>query len=173
MSSTVLLISANRCISPDPVFPLGLAHLSSALRQAGHECVWVDSLVQNGDLAEALKQSRADYVGISLRNIDDVLIRKKETFFQHLPSLVAVARRELGVPVILGGSGFSIFPRELFELAGADYGIAGEGEASLVALIEALRTEANWRELPGLVYRDNGLVIVNPPAPRPFNGVLR
>jgi len=35
MSSRVLLISANRCTAPDPVFPLGLAHINAALRQAG------------------------------------------------------------------------------------------------------------------------------------------
>jgi radical SAM superfamily enzyme YgiQ (UPF0313 family) len=65
----------------------------------------------------------------------------------------------------VGGSGFSIFPRELFELSGADYGIAGEGEASLVALIRALETGAGYRSIPGLVYRQDGTVFTNASAP--------
>jgi hypothetical protein len=36
MPSRILLISVNRCTAPDPVFPLGLAHINAALRRAGH-----------------------------------------------------------------------------------------------------------------------------------------
>ena len=36
MSHKVLLLSANRCTAPDPVFPLGLTCLSAALREAGY-----------------------------------------------------------------------------------------------------------------------------------------
>jgi len=43
MGSKILLISANRCTTPDPVFPLGLAHVNAALRQAGHDTLWADS----------------------------------------------------------------------------------------------------------------------------------
>lgn len=172
MPSRVLLISANRCTTPDPVFPLGLAHLTSALRAAGYECLWLDSLADAPRFAEALKSSRPDFVGISLRNIDDVLIRKKETYFEDLPSLVAMVRRELGCPVILGGSGFSIFPEQLLELAGADFGIAGEGESVMVALLEALGSGKDYRRLPGLVYREDGRTVINPSSPHPFDGPL-
>ena len=72
MASRVLLISANRCEMPDPVFPLGLAYLSAALRQAGHTCAWHDCLVDRGSLEKTIGEFRPDYVGISLRNIDDV-----------------------------------------------------------------------------------------------------
>jgi radical SAM superfamily enzyme YgiQ (UPF0313 family) len=165
MPSRILLISANRCTTPDPVFPLGLAYLHAALRQAGHECVWLDCLADGERFGEALKQCRPDFVGISLRNIDDVLIRKKETFFDGLVSLSAAIRREFNCPIILGGSGFSIFPRQLLELAGADFGIAGEGESGLVALIAALENRSDYRAIPGLVYRQDGKVVVNPAAP--------
>ena len=44
MASRILLISINRCVSPDPVVPLGLAHINAALRRAGHETRWLDRL---------------------------------------------------------------------------------------------------------------------------------
>jgi radical SAM superfamily enzyme YgiQ (UPF0313 family) len=166
MASRILLVSANRCTNPDPVFPLGLAHLNAALREAGHECIWLDSLADADRFAEILKDGHPDLVGISLRNIDDVLIRKKETFFDNLTSLCSMLRQELQCPIVLGGSGFSIFPRELFELSGADFGIAGEGESGLLALITALENGTDYQSIPGLLFRRDGKISRNEAAPR-------
>src|SRR5260370_26496231 len=83
----VLLVSANRCITPEPVFPLGLAYLNAALRQSGHETTWLDLLIDGDRFETVLSETRPDLVGISVRNIDDVLIRKRETFFHELGSL--------------------------------------------------------------------------------------
>jgi len=165
MPSRILLVSANRCTTPDPVFPLGLTYLNAALRQAGHECYWLDSLAGTEDFRETLRNWRPDFVGISLRNIDDVLIRRRETFFEELTSLTAAVRLEKDCPIIVGGSGFSIFPERLLELTGADFGIAGEGEASLVALIAALESGSDYRSIPGLVLRQNGAIVTNPTEP--------
>lgn len=168
----ILLISANRCTNPDPVFPLGLSHLQAALHEAGHECLWLDCLANGADFGQRVRESHPDYVGISLRNIDDVLIRKQETYFDDLATLGTAVRREVNCPVIVGGSGFSIFPAQLFELSGADFGIVGEGESSLAALIRALEERSDYRGIPGLVYRDHGRIVVNPAAPEPMRGRL-
>jgi radical SAM superfamily enzyme YgiQ (UPF0313 family) len=163
MGSKVLLISNNCCTTPDPVFPLGLAYLNSALRQAGHQTLWVDSLAGGESVEAALTRYQPDVVGISVRNIDDVTIRKRETFFDNLPWLNETVRRKIKCPVVLGGSGFSIFPRQLLELSGADYGIRGEGEAGFVSLLAALNNGREFSKIPGLVYRENGQVVINPP----------
>ena len=76
MGGKVLLISNNRCTNPDPVFPLGLACLNSALRRAGHDTLWADSLAGGESLEAVLARFQPDAVGISVRNIDDVIIRK-------------------------------------------------------------------------------------------------
>ena len=164
MPSKVLLISANRCTAPDPVFPLGLAHINAALRAGGYETLWLDRLVNLDQFGETLATYQPDFIGISLRNIDDVLIRKQERFFDELSSLGQSLRRHSTAPIILGGSGFSIFPKRLLELAGADYGISGEGEDAFPQLLDALRTGADYREIPGLVYRHEGRVVANPAA---------
>jgi radical SAM superfamily enzyme YgiQ (UPF0313 family) len=172
MSSRILLISANRCTAPDPVFPLGLAYLNAALRRAGHDCMWLDALSHRAELREQVRNFRPDYVGISLRNIDDVLIRKQETFFAELTPLIAELREATTSPIILGGSGFSIFPRQLFELSGADFGIVGEGETALPALVESLSHRADVVAIPGLVFRHQDRTIVNPPWPHPASETL-
>ena len=161
MSSKVLLISANRCTTPDPVFPLGLACLNAALRRAGHQTFWVDLLGSSGRLEEVLRWYGPDMVGVSLRNIDDVLIRKKETYYGELLSLSETIRQYGRCRFVLGGSGFSLFPKRLLELSGADFGIVGEGENSLVALIAALEKGEDYRHIPGLVFRRQDSVLVN------------
>jgi len=75
MASRILLISANRCTTPDPVFPLGLAHLNAALRETGHDCIWLDRLAEADRFAQIVKDCHPDLIGISLRNIDDECTR--------------------------------------------------------------------------------------------------
>jgi radical SAM superfamily enzyme YgiQ (UPF0313 family) len=167
MPGRVLLISANRYETPFPVFPLGLACLDHALRRAGHSTAWLDRLVDAQTPAEAVAAFRPDYTGISLRNVDDVLIRKQQTFHGELRSLCAEARAAGGGTIILGGSGFSIFPREILAATGADYGIQGEGEESLVQLLAALEGGGDPAAVPGLVYRRGAEIVINPPRRSP------
>jgi radical SAM superfamily enzyme YgiQ (UPF0313 family) len=169
MSYKVLLLSANRCTAPDPVFPLGLTCLNAALREAGHATHWLDVQVAGDALEPALAQFGPDVVGISLRNIDDVLIRKQETYFGDLTALVSRVRAARSCPVVLGGSGFSVFPKRLLELSGADFGIQGEGEAAFLALLQALETGGDLANVPGLVHRRAATTVVNPPKTGPLS----
>src|ERR1035441_1720990 len=148
MPGKVLLISLNRCERPYPVFPLGLACLEAALRQAGYQTRWLDQQADAQSVPEAVASFQPDFVGISLRNIDDVVIKRRETFFEPLAAFTQEVRRSCAAPVILGGSGFSIFPQALLQLAGANFGIQGEGEASLPALLCALEQRADCSAIP-------------------------
>ena len=165
MPTRVLLISINRCAAPDPVFPLGLAQLNGGLRTAGHEVRWLDVLASTEPLSTVLAEFKPNLVGISIRNIDDVLIRKQQTYFDDLPALCAAIHQEAQCPVVLGGSGFSIFPQALMELAGADYGIAGAGESALIELVSALENKRTPAHIPGLVWRQGNAFRTNAPAP--------
>lgn len=154
LPSKVLLVSTNRCASPDVVFPLGLCHIDTALRRAGHLTRCIDLNIEAHSLEAALKEFQPDIVGLSLRNIDDVLIRKRETFLNELVVVCDLVRKNAKCPIVLGGSGFSIFPRELLDWTGAEYGIVGAGEKALVQLVEALARGAPLAGIEGLVVRD-------------------
>jgi radical SAM superfamily enzyme YgiQ (UPF0313 family) len=171
-SRRVLLISTNRCSTPDPVFPLGLAHLNAAVRRAGHSTRWLDLHTDGDSLANALREYQPDIVGISIRNIDDVLIRKRETYYGELPALCETVRQAHPCPIILGGSGFSIFPERLLELSGADFGIQGEGEAGLPSLILTLGNGDDYDAIPGLVFRRGRQIVVNSQRPAPVDAPL-
>ncbi len=162
MGGNVLLVSVNQYDFPYPVFPLGLAQVEGALEKAGYHTRLVDWNVDGEPLEQILLDFQPEWVGVSLRNIDDVLIRKRETFFDRLKLLCDEIHRYSSAPVVLGGSGFSIFPTQLLELSGADYGIQGEGEKALLTLMVAHRKGADPDDVPGLVFRRRGKIQVNP-----------
>ncbi len=162
MSSRALLISSNRCDHPYPVFPLGLAHLDTALRHAGHTTHLVDCQVSGEPIENILAEFRPDVVGVSLRNVDDVQFERRQTYFGDAVNLCHAVRQVCARPIVLGGSAFSIFPDRLLALTGADYGIHGPGEVAFQRLIAALAAGADPTGIPGLVYRRGGQIVINP-----------
>jgi radical SAM superfamily enzyme YgiQ (UPF0313 family) len=159
--SKVLLISANRCTTPYPVFPLGLCTVAGALQAAGHATRILDANCDWDVIERETAAYAPDAVGVSLRNIDDVDIVKQHSFVPDLVEVVRRVRAAADAPVILGGSAFSLFPSELLSLTGADYGIVGEGEEALCALVAGLKTRSPVEAIAGLVRRQNGVVIAN------------
>jgi radical SAM superfamily enzyme YgiQ (UPF0313 family) len=162
MPRVVLLFSVNQCETPYPVFPLGLAHVAGALHRAGYQTGWYDFHLNREPLADAVRRCQPDFIGISLRNIDDVVIKSRETYFGALIETCRELRKITSVPIILGGSGFSIFPEQLLGLSGADFGIRGEGEASFVALLHALERGEDYSHIPGLLHRRGNEMVTNP-----------
>jgi radical SAM superfamily enzyme YgiQ (UPF0313 family) len=138
----VLLISANTAASPYPVYPLGCALLSASLADAGHAVRLLDAFVETPDLAwldRAVAEFRPDAIGISIRNLDNVNLLGEQTYL-GMPRRLVGRLRELcrEVPVILGGSGFSLLPEAVMAHVGGDYGIVGEGERLLPELLATL-----------------------------------
>src|SRR5215472_7522062 len=123
MSCRVLLLSANRYQFPDPVLPLGLSCINAALVGAGHQTECMDVNIDSLDsVGHVINEFCPDYIGVSLRNIDDVLIKKRETPFSEAIALCDFLRQKSKAPIIIGGAGYSIFPERLLELTGASYG---------------------------------------------------
>jgi radical SAM superfamily enzyme YgiQ (UPF0313 family) len=162
MAVTILLVSVNRCTSPYPVFPLGLSHVAGALRRAGYEVVIADCAADGTDLADTVGDCSPSYIGLSLRNIDDIQIRNTRFFADDLSALAHTLRSVTAAPIIVGGSGYSLFPRELLAATGADFGIQGEGDVSFVQLLNALEAGAPYQSIPGCVYRGPNGIVANP-----------
>jgi radical SAM superfamily enzyme YgiQ (UPF0313 family) len=169
----LLFISANTCTDPYPVYPLALSYLSAALKNRFPE-IEIDyydvNLDQDKDLKGVLIEKRPDYVAISLRNVDNVNIYKSENYIYQYRKLVKLAKKETDAKVIVGGAGFSIYPKKLFEFLGADFGNSGEGENTLGELIEALEKGEDHSDIEGLVYKKDGKVIENSREMR-FTGI--
>ena len=140
MGIRCFLISTNTVTTPYAVHPLGIAHLSGALRQHGHEVEQFDVLAKPGQtvLAQRLTDFRPDLIGISIRNIDTVDSNDPQYFLNDLSKVLGAIRAHSSAPIVVGGSAFSLFPEKIMALSGADYGITGEGEQSICDLADAL-----------------------------------
>ena len=141
--SKFFLLSSNMNTSPYPVYPLGMAMVASALLADGHQVRQFDFLVAGGlekRLRSALTEFEPDFVGISLRNIDNVdsFSMEDEWYLAEARILVELIRQITPVPVIVGGPAFSIMPEEIMDYLAADYGVTGEGERALCDLINKL-----------------------------------
>jgi radical SAM superfamily enzyme YgiQ (UPF0313 family) len=108
-----------------------------------------------------LRGFNPDYIGVSQRNFDDIQIKNTRVFADDIITLVKRIRNMSSSPIVLGGSGFSLFPREMLELTGAEFGIQGEGERAMADLIRALSSRGVYADIPGLVYRRGDGIVVN------------
>jgi radical SAM superfamily enzyme YgiQ (UPF0313 family) len=147
----VLLISANRLQEPYPVYPVGLDYVAAAIN-GSHEVKTIDlnTLSGNGELVNLVKAFAPRVTGISLRNIDNTDTTDPHGFMGEYVDLVRILREHSNAEIVLGGSGFTIFPARILDLLGADYGIIGEGER-LHFLLEALEAGQDPATVPGII----------------------
>jgi len=160
----ILLISANTESTPYPVYPVALPRLAAALKSRSYAVSQYDML--SGSLPELERKIRAEkpgLIGLSLRNIDNIESCTRKSYIGGYKELVGRLRACSKAPVVLGGSGFSIFPGELMAELGADYGITGRGEEALCGLADLV--SAGSAPEKGL-YSASGPAI-KAPAPAP------
>ncbi|HHH43724.1 MAG TPA: radical SAM protein [Gammaproteobacteria bacterium] len=165
----VLLVSANREQIPDPIFPLGLAYIAAAVRQAGHRVEVADLCFGRHplrDLREQVAVFRPDVIGLSLRNVDNAAYPLTVDYLHLHREVIDSLRQVSHAPIVLGGSGFSILPEAYMDVLGADWGIPGEGEQVFVELLDALGRAQDPSGISGLVSRAHtSHADSTPPAP--------
>jgi radical SAM superfamily enzyme YgiQ (UPF0313 family) len=160
----VLLVSANTHTQPYPVYPLGLDYVAGAIAER-HPVRIVDMNAQEDGkaLAKAIGEFAPEVIGLSIRNVDTTDITHPGGFFLKYKDLVKAIRAQTAVPLVLGGSGFTIFAEPMMRELGADYGIIGEGER-LSLLLDALDRRKDVPPISGIVTQRSAAV-VPPPWP--------
>jgi radical SAM superfamily enzyme YgiQ (UPF0313 family) len=149
----VLLISANTEQINMPVLPLGMACIAASAQSAGHEVQTVNLMMQKDirtPIAEAINAFSPEVIGISVRNIDDQFMAAPNFLLASVRNVVSDCKSLSSATVVLGGAGYSIFPKTALAYLGADMGIQGEGEAAFVRLLERLRRKKDLSGIPGL-----------------------
>ena len=158
------LINTNRMLPL--IGPVGLDYVAGSAEQAGIDVEVLDlALSQNP--AEALKKyfssQQPQLIGLSFRNVDDCFWPSADWFVPGLKNTVDSIRSLSSAPIVIGGVGFSVFPDQIVEYTGADFGIHGDGETAITSLFRQLRGAKNFTKVPGLLWRKDGKIISNPP----------
>lgn len=144
--------------------PLGLAYLAAAVRKAGHEVKIIDAAASHckpPDLVRELKKENYDIIGITLMT---------PMYLCAMEVVRSIKKVDKKIKIIVGGPHVTVTPEEtLRNNRDIDYAVLGEGEYTVVELIDAIKSsKENLSEIRGIAFfdkRENKVVIT---APRPF-----
>jgi len=140
--------------------PLGLLYLAGAVRAGGRHSVHVVDMpagrMSYEQLGELIKCERPGMVGITgiTHNLVEI-VRTAD----------CVKNADRGILVSLGGPHVDAFPEESLSFPSVDFAFRGEAEKSFVQLLDALEAGKSYETVPGLCFRQNGKVIMNPAVP--------
>ena len=134
--------------------PLGLLYIAGYLEKyAKHNITVIDSQVEKLDyssLESRVRSIRPDIVGITAMTMTMIDVIKTVDIVKSLDS---------NIKVILGGPHVHLFPEETIDLKGVDYLVLGEGEVTFKELLDSVNNKSRLRDIPGLVFKDNGKII--------------
>lgn len=151
------------------MLPIGLTYIASAL--SDYEVKIFDPNLYPlssafEELRKETEQFQPDLVGISVRNIDTTNYRNKHVHFNTVkPTIHTVKAVNKNIKIIVGGSGFSLFPEIIMEkIPEIDFGVYLEGEVSVPELIKNIDDPQRVR---GIYMRKEGRVHYTGDSPLP------
>jgi radical SAM superfamily enzyme YgiQ (UPF0313 family) len=159
----ISIISFNRLRDPNPVVPIGAAAVAGALRAHGDDVRLLDlchEAAPEQAILSHLAEWEPDLVGVSLRNLDTNRPTDPQSFLEEAERFVQVIKKATSSPILLGGSGYSLFPGEVLEHLDVPYGFAGEAEESVAGLIDCIEKGAPPDGVPGACYLSSGKAVV-------------
>lgn len=136
--------------------PLSLAWVAAIAEKAGHEVIIVD--------ARTLQLSKAETLSI-LRNFQPEMMGFMMTtyMFQDTLAWIKYLKREIPVPVMVGGYNLRVYPRESISHPEIDFGIVEQAYFTLPRLLEEIETGREaFETVPGLAFKKNGEIVVTP-----------
>ena len=150
--------------NPQAVFftmPLALMALGSALDRARYDVRIIDGRLESDPVAAVIDAIAAgDTICLGVSVLTGAPIR------DALRITRAVKRRRPDLPVVWGGWHPSLFPEHTLDGAGIDAAVVGQGEATLVEIVERLAAGERLDGVPGAVtIGDDGAPVHGPPRP--------
>ena len=162
MPQTILLVNPN--LMRPPVTPVGLDYIGQSLRDSGFEVALLD-LAFSRDIEDDIRaalEPEPFLVAVSVRNLDDCYLVSQDFCLADTKRILDLIRRRTSAPIALGGVGFSIMPEAVLDYCLADLGIRGDGELALPLLARRIADGEDYRDVPGLVFRNGNGFTANP-----------
>jgi radical SAM superfamily enzyme YgiQ (UPF0313 family) len=137
---------------------LGIECLASVLRENGYEVEIVscrNEKLSVVDTVKRIQQFNPDCVGISI--IYDLQLYSGLTIAREIKKCLPQ------VHIVFGGSLSSVIPKLLLlTFPFIDSIVKGEGEYSIVTLVDVLKSNLSWKTVPGLCWRSSSGIQFNP-----------
>jgi len=152
--------------------PLGLAYVAGAVLNAGYNVKVIDAAVEGLEKVQPFKYETF-ILGLS---IEDTILRIGEeidvisvscmftnNWLFERDLLIEIKKRFPNKILIIGGEHASAVPELCFkQVQSLDYVVLGEGEATMVELLNAIKDKKEINQLPSICYRnDFGDIVKN------------
>ncbi len=152
-----LIVPYSRELPPVPA--LGILYIAAVLRQNRRNCVQVvdarGERLSDPQIARRIRDFSPDIVGITGLSIEAPFIHR----------IAGLARENApGAKVILGGPHANAYRDSVTSDTNIDFAVYGEGEETIVRLLDAISGNADVSEIPGIAFRKGERNIVNAPV---------
>jgi len=136
--------------------PLGLLYLASLMEQRGDTVTILDFTAEPYDERTLEDHAKdADVVGVSMLSTS---VEKTVTIVNFLK------QQHPQLPIVIGGPHCTLFPEKSLQETKADLCLQGEGEASIIPLLDAIETKTLLSSIPGIYYRSHGTIMQGKPT---------
>lgn len=132
-------------------FPIGLAYIASACRNAGHEVEIYNQDVYHwpeSHLTNLLNSTKYDVIGVSV-------VGGYYQYRKLLKISEAINKAKNRPFYIIGGHGPAPEPEYFLKKTQADALVIGEGEITIVELLDALQTGKSLLDVKGIAFMEN------------------
>ncbi len=138
--------------------PYGLMCLASVLEKAGHTVKILDSVryaLSHEQLSVKVREFDPGLIGLSVYSIGANAAIENSVWL----------KQQFDIPIVAGGPHVIVYPEDLAQFDAFDYLIDGEGELTLLELVQTLENGGDLARVKGLHYRQNGKMLKNEPRP--------
>lgn len=142
-------------------FPQGSAYIAAILLREGYEIEIYNQDIHHypeSHLLHYLDTKKFDVIGLSF-------IAGYYQYKKALKISEAINKSQNRPFYIIGGHGPTPEPRYFLEKTGADAVVLGEGERTIVELLNALKNKETFRQIKGIAFKYGDKVIINDRRP--------
>jgi radical SAM superfamily enzyme YgiQ (UPF0313 family) len=151
--SVLLLVPRYRAtekVNYEYTFPIGLGYILRVIKDAGYDVTCINMNHRNGTIAEIMKgeldKKRYDVVGTGHIGMGYTVVKR----------IVEAVRAHPSKPrIILGGALMTSEPDLMLDALKPDYAVLGEGETTVLELLECMRNGLDAKNVKGITFRDN------------------
>lgn len=139
-----------------PYLPFSLLTVGTAIQKAGIDVKIIDARVEEKarDIIASLLNEDVLFFGITLIT--------GSVIYDALEMACFVKMKRPDLKVVFGGVHASLLPEQTVQCPHADLVVIGPGENTAVELALALKKGTDFSAIPGIAYKKDGKVIINP-----------
>ncbi|MBU2633624.1 MAG: B12-binding domain-containing radical SAM protein [Nanoarchaeota archaeon] len=130
-------------------FPLGLAYISAVIKRAGYELDCLNLNHFEGKIKDIIKSQ------LENKSYDIVCTGYLAIGYAIMEKIINAVKNNLpDAKIILGGAIITTEPELMLDSLNVDYGVMGEGEATIIELLDCIKNNNDLSNVDGICYKD-------------------